>query len=102
MSRHLYDLEKLMDTEYGREALADRTLYDAIVEHRRAYYALKYVNYDLHAPSTINFLIPEHSMESWKADYVDMRRFFIYGQSLEFDALMQKIAELQEQVRNIK
>ena len=35
-------------------------------------------------------------------DYADMRRFFIYGQSLEFDALMQKIAELQEQVRNIK
>lgn len=102
MSRHLYDLEKMMDTEYGREALADRTLYDAIVEHRRAYYALKYVNYDLHAPATINFLIPEHSMESWKADYADMRRFFIYGQSLEFDALMQKIAELQEQVRNIK
>lgn len=41
MSRHLYDLEKLMDTQYGREALADRSLYDAIVEHRRVYYALK-------------------------------------------------------------
>ena len=101
MSRHLYDLEKLMDTEYGREALADRTLYDAIVEHRRAYYALKYVNYDLHAPATINFLIPEHAMESWKADYADMRRFFIYGQSLEFDELMQKISELQKRVRDI-
>lgn len=90
MSRHLYDLEKLMDTEYGREALADRTLYDAIVEHRRAYYALKYVNYDLHAPATINFMIPEKAIESWKADYADMRRFFIYGQSLEFDELMKK------------
>lgn len=101
MSRHLYDLEKLMDTEYGREALADRTLYDAIVEHRRAYYALKYVNYDLHTPSTINFMIPEHAIESWKADYADMRRFFIYGQSLEFDALMQKMSELQERVRAI-
>ena len=101
MSRHLYDLEKLMDTEYGREALADRTLYDAIVEHRRAYYALKYVNYDLHAPATINFLIPEHAMESWKADYADMRRFFIYGQSLEFDELMQKISELQKRVRDM-
>ena len=101
MSRHLYDLEKLMDTEYGREALADRTLYDAIVEHRRAYYALKYVNYDLHTPATINFLIPEHAMESWKADYADMRRFFIYGQSLEFDELMQKISELQKRVRDI-
>ena len=102
MSRHLYDLEKLMDTEYGREALADRTLYDAIVEHRRAYYALKYVNYDLHAPATINFLIPEQAMESWKADYADMRRFFIYGQSLEFDALMQKMEELHERIRTIE
>ena len=101
MSRHLYDLEKLMDTEYGGEALADRALYETIVEHRRAYYALKYVNYDLHAPATINFMIPQQAIESWKADYADMRRFFIYGQSLEFDALMQKIAELQERVRAI-
>ena len=28
MSRHLYDIEKLMDTVYGKEALADRTLYE--------------------------------------------------------------------------
>jgi hypothetical protein len=101
MSRHLYDLEKLMDTEYGREALADRTLYDTIVEHRRAYYALKYVNYDLHAPASINFMIPKQAIESWKADYADMRRFFIYGQSLEFDELMQKISELQKRVRDM-
>ena len=102
MSRHLYDLEKLMDTEYGQEALADRTLYNAIVEHRRAYYALKYVNYDLHAPATINFMIPEQAIESWKADYADMRHFFIYGQSLEFDALMQRMTELQKRVKTMK
>lgn len=102
MSRHLYDLEKLMDTEYGQEALADRTLYDAIVEHRRAYYALKSVNYDLHAPATINFMIPEQAIESWKTDYADMRHFFIYGQSLEFDALMQRMTELQKRVKTMK
>lgn len=38
MSRHLYDLEKLMDTEYGKDALSNRKLYDAIVEHRKTYY----------------------------------------------------------------
>jgi predicted nucleotidyltransferase component of viral defense system len=100
MSRHLYDLEKLMDTEYGREALADRSLYDAIVEHRKAYYALKYANYDLHNPETINFMIPKKEMEVWKADYADMQRFFIYGESLEFDTLMQRMKELQKKVRN--
>ena len=41
MSRHLYDLERLMDSDFGRSALADKTLYDAIVEHCQAYYALK-------------------------------------------------------------
>ena len=99
MSRHLYDLEKLMDTEYGKEALSNRKLYDAIVEHRKAYYALKYVNYDLHSPSTISFTIPESVMDAWQDDYADMRRFFIYGESLEFDELMQKMRELQERVR---
>ena len=101
MTRHLYDLEKLMDTEYGKEALADRSLYDAIVEHRKTYYALKYVNYDLHAPITINFMLPKRVTEAWKDDYADMRNYFIYGQSLEFDALMQRIEELQKRVRNL-
>lgn len=70
-----------MDTQYGREALANRSLYDTIVEHRRTYYALKYVNYDLHAPATIDYMIPERAMEAWRADYAEMRRFFIYGVS---------------------
>ena len=57
--------------------------------------------YDLHAPETINFVIPERAMETWIADYADMRRYFIYGQSLEFDALMERIKELQDKVRKI-
>lgn len=100
MSRHLYDLEKLMDTQYGHAALSDISLYNAIVEHRRAYYALKYVNYDLHNPKTINFMIPESEMEAWKTDYADMQRFFIYGESLEFDTLIQRMKELQKKVRD--
>ena len=101
MSRHLYDLEKLMDTKYGEEALSNRKLYNAIVEHRKTYYALKYVNYDLHSPSTISFTIPESVIGAWQDDYADMRRFFIYGESMDFDALMHRIRELQERVRNI-
>ena len=102
MSRHLYDLEKLMATKYGEEALSNRKLYDAIVEHRKTYYALKYINYDLHDPSTINLIMPESAVQAWQDDYADMRRFFIYGESLEFDALMQKMTELQERVRTMK
>lgn len=101
MTRHLYDLEKLMDTKYGRDALADSSLYHAIVEHRRTYYAQKFINYDLLAPSSINFMIPEPSIEAWKADYANLRNYFIYGSSLEFDALMQRMEELQKRVNGL-
>ncbi|MDD7276790.1 MAG: hypothetical protein PUH39_03870 [Bacteroidales bacterium] len=55
--------------------------------------------YRSYAPSTIDFTIPESVMEAWQDDYADMRRFFIYGKSLEFDALMERMRELQERVR---
>ena len=98
MSRHLYDLERLMDSEYGRAALADDGLYNAIVEHRRTYYALKYVDYDRHARKSISFLPPVEVLDEWRKDYADMQAYFIYGDALDFDALMERMRELQERV----
>ena len=57
--------------------------------------------YRSYAPSTIDFTIPESIMEAWQDDYADMRRFFIYGESLEFDELMEKIEELQKRVSHL-
>ena len=42
-----------MDTNYGKAALEDTALYQAIVEHRRKFYHLGYVNYDLDYPAAI-------------------------------------------------
>ena len=98
MRGHLYDLERLMDTEFGRIALEDNGLYDAVVEHRRTYYALKYVDYDLHARSTISFLPPEELLPQWREDYNNMLRSFIYGDALDFDSLMVRMQELQRRV----
>lgn len=57
--------------------------------------------YRSYTPSTIDFTIPESVMEAWQDDYADMRRFFIYGESLEFDALMERIEELQKRVSHL-
>ena len=96
MSRHLYDLEKLMDTDYGRAALADGELYKAIVEHRRKFYHLGYVDYDLDYPDKIDFVPKGEALEAFRRDYVDnMMNGYIYGTAMEFDALMERIKELQ-------
>ncbi len=102
MSRHLYDLERLMDSKYGIEALSNRDLYDSIVEHRRIFYALKYVDYDKHAPDTITFILPKEIQNLWETDYDYMRKFFIYGKSIDFDSLIGRMELLLSRIRNMK
>lgn len=101
MSRHLYDLERLMDTPYGEEALVDKELYDTIVEHRRLYYDLNYVDYELHALDKIDFIPPTSELERWRSDYAEMQRHFIFGKALSFDDLLKRMEELRERFRAI-
>lgn len=53
MSRHLHDLERLMDTAYGKDALAGKKLYETIVKHRETFNRLDGIDYALHSPETI-------------------------------------------------
>lgn len=101
MSRHLYDLDRLMDTEYGRAALADRDLYDEIVKHRETYYVLKYVDYGKHSPELIDFVPPEAVLADWSRDYDSMKESFIYGNALPFDELIGRMKELRERFRRM-
>lgn len=55
MSRHLYDLEKLSHTPYMEMALNDSDLYYDIVEHRKKFYHVGYVDYDKELPSSIPY-----------------------------------------------
>lgn len=99
MSRHLYDLERLMDTEYGLSALSDMALYQAIVQHRREYYCLKYVDYDSNNPDRIMICPPDSLLPDWRADYETMQQSFIYGKSLPFDSLIDRMHILQDRFR---
>jgi len=102
MSRHLYDLEKIMDTPFGKEALADRQLYMDIVRHRSVFNRRPSVDYTSHAPLSINIIPPQEFISAWRNDYASMRHSFIYGQNeLDFDSLINRIRLLQERIRNM-
>lgn len=102
MSRHLYDIERLMNTPFGEEAINDRDLYNRIVEHRKTYYAVKNVDYSLHAPSSIRVCPPDSELDKWEDDYVTMRQSFIYGDSIPFDELIARIRELEHRFRGLE
>ena len=101
MTRHFYDLEKLMRTPYAEEALKDAELYKDIVNHRRKYYHVGYVDYDKEMPQNIQIVPSDALLSNYEADYNEMRNSFIYGDSLDFSALMVRMAELQKCFRKI-
>ncbi|MBG6236284.1 hypothetical protein IWX76_002865 [Pedobacter sp. CAN_A7] len=44
MSRHLYDIDRIMDIIYGQEALDNTELYTSIVEHRKKFNAIRNID----------------------------------------------------------
>ena len=79
MSRHLYDLDVLMDMEHGITALEDEDLYKSIIEHRAIFNRLPGVDYSSHAKETISFLPPDSVIHVWESDYNSMRETMFHG-----------------------
>ena len=95
LSRHLYDLEKLMDTEHGIEALKNTVLYNNIVAHREKLNPLRGLDYDNHIPSKIKIIPPDEVLKDFERDYEAMSSFMIYGEPLKFDHLIKRLLQLQ-------
>ena len=101
MSRHLYDLERLMDTEYGKDALNNKSLYDEIINHRSVYNKIDGIDYEMHSPYTLDFLPPSHLIDEWRKGYEVMSDQFLYHQEnrMTFEVLIERMKELLRRVR---
>ncbi|MCF8297431.1 MAG: nucleotidyl transferase AbiEii/AbiGii toxin family protein [Saprospiraceae bacterium] len=102
LSRHLYDIEKIMDTDYAEKAFSDTNLYKQLVEHRRNITPVREVDYENHKPDKINPVPPDSIIDYWNKDYEQMQQNMIFGDSLTFDNLMRRIMELKERINKIE
>jgi hypothetical protein len=101
MSRHLYDLGQMMDTPVIINALNNRDLYVSIVEHRRIFIGLKNFDYNTLTPKLISIVPPENIIDLWETDYRTMQQTMIYGNSVPFNKLIEKIRQLNERINQI-
>jgi hypothetical protein len=100
MSRHLYDLVSMMDTEIGDKALKDYALYDHIIVHRKWYTGYSYLDYETLGHSSIQFIPPEEVLDLYRKDYQKMRLEMIYGDPYDFDQLLERLEMLQGRFRD--
>lgn len=102
LSRHLYDVEAMMDTKHGTEALADQQLYTDIIYHRKHLTKVSGIDYKNHMPGFINLIPPEQSIKEWESDYKSMQESMIYGDTLPFKELIGRMNELMGRINQLK
>ena len=103
MSRHVYDLAMMMDSErkIADRAVNNEELYRTVLEHRRKFIGLKGFNYDeLYTDSLC--IVPDNEIaERWQEDYKFMGEHMIYGPVPSFEELVEKMTLLNDKIRQL-
>lgn len=95
LTRHLYDLDKMMIAGHGEQAIADEELFYIIVEHRKTVNPLRGLDYSNHKKGKLSILPPIEIMDKWEADYKTMQENMIVGESLTWEELLQRIKHIE-------
>ena len=99
-SRHLYDLEKMMDKDFATNAIFDNSLWDTIRYHRERFTHIKGIDYSQDIRPKICLIPPEKVIDDWRQDYETMKRTMIFGNSVTFEKLLERINQLEERIRH--
>lgn len=91
MSRHLYDIMRIMETDYGKQAIKDEELFRKICDHREIFTPVPTVNYKELTLKNLSFIPPDELIELYRKDYSEMQSSMIYGESPKFDELIEKL-----------
>lgn len=100
MSRHLYDLSSMIDTEAEAKALSDDHLYDDLIHHRKFYQRIGWVEYETLRNGTISFIPPDAIIDLYRSDYKTMQEQMIYAGAPDFDQIIQRLKMLQSRFRD--
>ena len=95
---NLYNIYKFSATSYAEKALSDKKLYSEIVNQRYRYSRLGGIDCNQHDPKTIH-PIPDHeAIEAWKQDYTRMQEQMIYGDSPNFNEMIETIKQFTSRI----
>lgn len=102
ITRHMYDIVKMMDQPFAMEAMLNEQLYEDIVAHRKKFTAWSGLDYTTHLPHTISFLPPKGIEDVLRDDYKQLQIGFIYTNAPSFDEILERLSELQNRFRALK
>lgn len=93
-SRHLYDLESMMDMDFALSAVQDCELWESIRHHRSVFTPIKGIDYEVDIRKDLRLTPPPQYLSVWKDDYSAMQEQMVHGKSLSFEDLLTRMTEL--------
>ena len=97
LSRHLYDLSRLIQAGVGARALKDKELFDRVLKNRRTLFGYTWMDYSAVSVGSLSLCPPEDQVEPWRSDYDDFRREMIYGTPPDFSTMIAEIRAFERQ-----
>jgi Nucleotidyl transferase AbiEii toxin, Type IV TA system len=97
VSRHYYDVHRILQSELGARAVGDRLLGADCVAHARMFFNSPDLGLDRAVPGTFSLMPTGEMLEPLRRDYGRMVGMII-GDAPGFDAVMASIAALEEEL----
>jgi predicted nucleotidyltransferase component of viral defense system len=98
MSRHYYDLWRLIEAGVAERALLDKTLFRRVVAHREIYFNISWVDYTAHKPGTFRLIPQKPNLSYWEHDYQEMQKSMIFGASSTFEKILADIKKIENKI----
>ena len=96
LSRHLYDITRIFDSEHKPKAY-DQVLIASIIEHRERFSGMKGVDYNSLYPPNLNPIPPDRFIKNWEEDYKKMQTNMVPKDSPDFEDLLNIVREATEE-----
>ena len=96
MSRHYYDVHKLIEAGVSDLALQDMPLLTDVITNKKKYFRASWAKYEEAKPGTLKIIPNETLMKSLELDYQSMEQM-IFGVVPKFSEIVQSIEKFQKQ-----
>ena len=101
MSRHLYDIVKLFESEFGKEALSNRDLLETVVKHKTVFFKDNKARYNEATPELLRLVPKGEMLERFKDDYEDMVKVMFSQEPPDFEEVMEALEKIEEIIRKL-
>lgn len=99
MSRHYYDLFKLIEAGVAKRAAKDLELLERVIEHRSFFFKYSWMDYEGFQLEELAITPKEEFMAFWKDDYAKMREEMFFGDPPTFTEVLKAVSAFEDSLR---